>query len=232
MILKILSRIVIYACLAAFFFAFYLQDQMSDFLLRRTTVTSRIEQVSELDPPTLTICMDPPFKVSFAKKFNFSNQFAIFFGDYNFSSYQERFEKLNYILNQDFQISLKIMDENIESSNEITLGQVSIKNFTFEVFEILTKFHGQCYTIEPKFNVKTIPFEMLLRIQPNSSLDEDYPRKFYVYLTSKDDWHGIVTNDWPQYNPTKAQCLKIAIKSHFTTLRAKRATFTFSTKVH
>ena len=73
MILKILSRIVIYGCLAAFFFAFYLQDQMSDFLLRRTTVTSRIEQVSELDPPTLTICMDPPFKVSFAKKFNFSN---------------------------------------------------------------------------------------------------------------------------------------------------------------
>ena len=103
-------------------------------------------------------------------------------------------------------------------------GQVNYtKNVTFEVFAILTKFHGQCYTIEPKFNVKTIPFEMLLRIQPNSSLDEDYPRKFYVYLTSKDDWHGIVTNDWPQYNPTKAQCLKITQKVSFSI-------FTFMTR--
>ena len=52
------------------FVSFYLQDQMSDFLLRRTTVTSRIEQVNELDPPTLTICIDPPFKISLAKKYN------------------------------------------------------------------------------------------------------------------------------------------------------------------
>ena len=112
MILKILSRIVIYGCLAAFFFAFYLQDQMSDFLLRRTTVTSRIEQVSELDPPTLTICMDPPFKISLAKKFNFSNQFNIFFEDYNFSNYQERFEKLSYVLNQDFLVNITIYGDN------------------------------------------------------------------------------------------------------------------------
>ena len=95
-------------------------------------------------------------------------------------------------------------------------GQVNYtKNVDFEVFAILTKFHGQCYTIEPKFTVKNIPFEILLRIQPNSSLDEDYPRKYFVYLTSKDDWHGIVTNDWPQYNPTKAQCLKITEKVSF-----------------
>ena len=65
------------------------------------------------------------------------------------------------------------------------------KPLTFQVFDILTKFHGRCYTIEPKFTVKNIPFEMLFSIQPNSSLDEDYPRKYFVYLTSKDDWHGI-----------------------------------------
>ena len=188
---------------------------MTDFLLRRTTVTSRIEQVSELDPPTLTICIDPPFKISLAKKYNFSNQFNIFFKDYNDSTYQERFEKLSYILNQDFQINLKVIDTNIESSIETTLGQVNIKNLSFQVFGILTKFHGRCYTIEPKFTVKNIPFEMLFSIQPNSTLVEDYPRKYFVYLTSKDDWHGIVTNDWPQYNPTKAQCLKITEKVSF-----------------
>ena len=205
---KIVARVFIYGFLVIFFFAFYFLDQMSDFLKQRTTITNRLEPVDKLEPPTITICVDPPFKVSVANRFNITNQFDIFLRENsNFQSYQERFDKLSYVLNQDYQISLKIYDHMNETSPvQLTEGKAEIENKPFEVFRILAQFHGQCYSIQPNFSVKNVPFEMLFTIHPNTALDErDYPRKFYVYLTSNDSWYGIVNNNWPQYKPARVE---------------------------
>ena len=72
----------------------------------RATTTSRLEQVSVLDFPTLTICMDPPFKPAVVSKYGFKSLGEAALIDVPNITLLEKLETLSYMLNSDF--SLKI----------------------------------------------------------------------------------------------------------------------------
>ena len=84
--IKLLSIIILYVLLFILFCYFYIIDQMNDFIKGRTTVASRIEKVESVEPPTVTICLNPPYKSSKLTSFgldNFGPLYDEFDNDYN-----------------------------------------------------------------------------------------------------------------------------------------------------
>ena len=141
-------------------------------------------------------------------------------------------------VNRDFEIHFakpKIQGQKLK------LGNVQgLNKYTYNVDQVRTYHHGMCYKIQPNFQVKiTMPIYNYLKVAFKSS--EQRPKGFFVYLTSNTSWQGIAFETWPQINPTKIYLKfedqgqvsgirhgvwKSQKKSH-STLRAKRATFTF-----
>ena len=79
-------------------------EQMSDYLTKRTTVTSRTETFKVLEPPTITICMEPVFKTSIAKQFEIFHSTDVHNIDIPNFAFSETFSKLSYILNRDYEL--------------------------------------------------------------------------------------------------------------------------------
>ena len=73
--IKLLLTVVLYLLLLFLFCYFYFISQLTDFFKGRATITSRIEKPNTLEPPTLTICFDPPFKTSIARQFGLVDHF-------------------------------------------------------------------------------------------------------------------------------------------------------------
>ena len=171
-------------------------DQMNDFLKGRSTVTFRLEETARIEPPTVTICPKPPLKKAVAIQYDFEDSDHLFLKDVPNVTFEDRFQNLSYLLNQDYQIVL------VEKQLKIGLleGQVNIESRDFEVIAIQTYHHGTCYKIQPNFELIEVPFALRFEI---STLKLDGPEKFVIYLTSNDTWQGIVTSTWPQYNPSK-----------------------------
>ena len=176
---------------------------MEDFLKKRTTMASRLDVTQHLEPPTFTICLDPPLKTSLAQKHNFSSNFDWFF-EYN-KSLSEGYDLLTYKINRDYELKLKIpyLDRH---HDDINLFE---GNFEFEplglkldIAPIQTMGHGTCLKIQSDFNLKKAVFALDFRA--NQTLKEiDKPNKIMVLMTSKNDWHGILGGDWPQHQPSK-----------------------------
>merc|ERR1711953_1195137 len=90
-VIKFLVTLSLYLALFAFFCHFYLIEQMTDYFKRNKIVSSRIEEVKVLEPPTFTICIDPPFKTSVAEKYGYDDQMDVFKKDVPDTTYEERF---------------------------------------------------------------------------------------------------------------------------------------------
>ena len=203
-VIKILATLCLYLALFAFFCYFYLIEQMTDYFKRNMIVTSRIEEVDVLEPPTFTICIDPPFKTSVAAKYDYADQADIFRKDVPKTSFADRFTNLSYILNQDYDIHLTL-HESIHNEGKVRLvdGTNMIRGKKYQVQPIMTWAHGICSKVQPEFQVTKVPFHTHLFLEPKGSLqDMDQPRKFIIYLTSNNTWQGIVNHIWPQYNPS------------------------------
>ena len=199
-IFKLTVQIILYSALTTFFVYFYLVDQMRDFIRGRTTITSRFENVSELEPPTLTVCVNPRFKLSVALDFGMNFSWYQSIPVSNTSSYGEQFSKLSYILNQDYKIKMAIVKSRYF---ELVLGNNALETWTFEIKEIQTALHGTCVAIVPKFVITETPFYWGLVLIPSPYLDKiNEISKFIIYLTSNDSWHSLVPAEWPQYNPS------------------------------
>ena len=80
--IKILTRLILYILLFAFFCYFYMIEQMSDYIKGRTTVTSRFEEVEYLEPPTITLCMHPLFKPTKMAASGLTDQYDVLFTDF------------------------------------------------------------------------------------------------------------------------------------------------------
>ena len=176
---------------------------MKDFVSGRTTVTSRYENVSSLEPPTITVCVNPRFKRSVALEYGMDYSWSSSIPASNESkdtTYGERFAKLSYILNQDYRITIALIEDVID----LELGKnVLDDNYEFEVKEIQTALHGTCIVIIPKFMITVRLFFWKLILKPSSDLEQaNEISKFIIYLTSYDSWHSIVSAEWPQYNPS------------------------------
>ena len=66
---KWIATLVVYILLLIFFIYFYLVDQMNDYFMDRTTVSSRLESVDILEPPTIVTCVRPRYKPSVSSQY-------------------------------------------------------------------------------------------------------------------------------------------------------------------
>ena len=81
---------------------------MTDFIKGRTTMTSRIEEVKSLEPPTVTICFYPPYKPSEP------NSLAII--DPLNTPFEDRINSMSYKLGQDLSINLTLITSYVNKS--------------------------------------------------------------------------------------------------------------------
>ena len=179
-------------------------DQMTDFFKGRTTVTSRLQKASELEPPTITICLDPPFKTSVAKIYDFASKYDIFAKDVPNTTYEERFENLSYNLIESLQIKLSccVFDG---KQVVLNLGTNGIKDQWFDVKPLQTVRHGTCYTILPRDQVRQLPWYAELYLSTFNVSKIDQPKQFIIYLTSNNTYQNIATGDWPNFVPSEAK---------------------------
>ena len=193
------SEILIYVLLFFSFVYFYMNDQMRDYLAGRTTITSRFAEADVLEFPTITICMKPGSKLSVGKEYGFTRLHDIFKKDVANTTMIERFQKLSYKLNEDFEIHLNWHSDRLE------LG-INKRNFfqVYHVEPIRTEHHGTCYKIQPKFQVTKVSVYLHMKVQLLSNLLEmDRPPGFDLFLTSNQSWHGVTRELWPQFQPTR-----------------------------
>ena len=88
-------------------------DQMSDFIKGRTTVTSRIEKVESLEPPTVTICLNPPYKPSKLISFGLDEINILLLDVYGKELFrnqtaEEILDLFGYKLGRDFRINMQL----------------------------------------------------------------------------------------------------------------------------
>ena len=102
--IKILIGSILYFALLGVYISFFLLDQVSNYLIGRSTVANQIQIVEKLEYPTLTLCMNPATKLSVSKSYGFTNMYDKFEKETNETNLTERYDNLSYILNQDFEI--------------------------------------------------------------------------------------------------------------------------------
>ena len=184
-------------------------DIMSDFFKKRTTITSQIEETTELEPPTFTICFDPPFKTSKLTTYNILYTDDIFhteWRDVN-TTLENVISKASYELVQDIPIILELIYAGNSYSIPLeTERSIKVGDKELELLSIQTYAHGTCFKIQPKFKISILPFMFYLEFKASHNLKEmDQPSKFIVYLTSHNTWQGITTGSWPQKSPSKVE---------------------------
>ena len=64
---------------------------------------------------------------------------------------------------------------------------------------IFTMHLGKCYKLDTDHihRGSAITFRLYLYI-----LNDLKPEEVLIFITSNDSWHGIFTNEWPQFKPT------------------------------
>ena len=158
---------------------------MTDFFKGRTTITSRIERPNTLEPPTMTICFDPPFKTSVARQFGLVEHF-----DYRVLelpsgiSYGQRFQKLSYLLDEDYKVKMSKMslDKPGKNTSKIGEGSNTVNGQVFDVMQIQSSFSGTCLNIKPRFVIETGPLFINLYIKPTLGEAIDQMNRIVVYV--------------------------------------------------
>ena len=196
-ILSICLQIGSHLILFVFFVQFYLMEEMGDYIADRITTTSRFQEVSESEFPTVTICMDPPQKPSVASMYGFERLTDIHKKDVLNTTLPERLEASSYILNRDFYI--KELKNDFEGLGKQELSLVIGDNDNYFIEPIITYLQGVCHKIDPKFKVTNFT-SVTLRLYLNES-NIDQPRHLVVYLTSPDATLNLAHDIWPQYLP-------------------------------
>ena len=145
-------RIIIYTLLLACYLIFYLKGQLSNYIKGRTTISSRFEEATEFEWPTVTLCMSSPQKASIANANGFTCSCNAFSKEPNNQTLLERFEELSYMLDKDFTIQITKREGKEWYSQWKNVEETS----DFEVKVIRTTLHGTCYKFEPKFMMRHV----------------------------------------------------------------------------
>ena len=218
-VIKYLTIFTFYTCLMILFVMFYMQAQMSDYIKKRTTMTTRFEMLDELEFPTMTICVEGGMKPSVKNEYGLSENDEFWGNNYGSlnSTLSETFEDLSFILNRDFTIEISNFWPWKEVNLTLGINHVhSSKNGTFYSYlveSLRTYSMGTCYKIQP-INSGTWFKDHWVDIKLRVSLlnkEKDRPKKFDMYLTSNKTWHGVVESDWKRFKPTR-RTLKLGEK--------------------
>ena len=203
-VLHFIIKSSFHCLLAVAFIRFYLNEQFKDFLEKRTTVTTKFEEVEAQEFPTLTFCIHPGGKTSVARGFGLTNFAETFLKETSTNlTLPQTFNKLSYTLNQDFEIAVRTMyTKNTYLRPGLTSVPFRKTWLNFDTQPIRTYFTGKCYKVQPLFDVqKSINLYWEIALKVNNSMD--MPRGINLHFTSNETWNGIPLQRWPRYHPTK-----------------------------
>ena len=199
---KIILKSILYFILLIIFITFYLIDEIQTYAKRSKTLTSQTIEVEILEAPQVMLCFEPHFKPSMLQKYNLPKSL-------NFDDIEDRsgnlnkwelYQNLSYDYDKDFTLSLESVLR--KSSREID----------FEVQKIATYRHGLCYLIKYNHNVSIEDEKISLNFS-FIGLTSDVPKSINVFLTTPNDWHGIIIDDWPLLEPVS---FNLPIENEYT----------------
>ena len=116
---KKILRAVLFCILLIVYYLMYMQTAVDQYYEEKTTVAQTRINTSNLDPPVIVACPDPPFKTSFFKElgFNKTGEMRKYFWIYrywkklkkNFSTEEEMYMKMSYHLGSDWRIAFQTL---------------------------------------------------------------------------------------------------------------------------
>ena len=107
------------------------------------------------------------------------------------------FRNLSYEYGKDFGIRLEVAGSFDSLKKEFT----SIKPVLFEMQSIATFRHGLCHLISYDANVSIKHERIRLHLDPKWTTS-DVQQSVHIFISSPNNWHGIVVDDWPLSDPT------------------------------
>ena len=208
LIYKYLCRINLFILLAILFVVFYMQDQMSDYLLKRTTIATRFEEKDTLVFPTLTACMTNGQKTSVARKFGVDMNWELLYDAdilerSNSKNISEVRNQLSYILNRDFEIVWITTDmgQLTEKHTQLKEGKNKLGDIELDVEPIFSMRYLTCYKIQMNPGEVRMGITALQFLQTVEN-PEDRSKGIELLLSSNNTWMGITRAVWPQFKPT------------------------------
>ena len=200
--LKLTVKASLCVVLLVLFFKVYFINQVTDFAKGLSTVTTRYEYPETIEPPTVIICFDKPFKTSVANYYGVNGTDDIANPKTIFS-----YDEITYKLGRDFELVSWDWDwATSQYSNQTILheGLNTIEPSYFVDF-VQTYFNARCTKITPKFSLQDLPYSLYFKVMIKSGSlknKEDHPTRLKLYLTSNDTWQGIFWDSWSIFKPT------------------------------
>ena len=190
---KHLTKALLFVILMGTFCAFYLIDQVTEFLKGSTTFTSRYEEIKDIQVPNILLCMKPGMKRSALARFGYLEDESYIFSDSNSSYLWENltiwqaYQELSYKYKTDF------IFESVNTVHYVRAWNITIRS----VQSVASYFHGMCFLAQ--INQKVPVTEMYgFKITFYESLKkQDIPDQVLMYPVSKETWYGLVTEEWP-----------------------------------
>ena len=110
-------RAVLFCILLIVYYLMYMHTAVDQYYEEKTTMAQTRINTSNLDPPVIVACADPPFKTSFFKEhgFNKTGEIRKYFWMYrywnrlkkSFSTEEEMYMKMSYHLGSDWRIAFQ-----------------------------------------------------------------------------------------------------------------------------
>ena len=188
-------KLLVYTICIIFFFKFYFNESVYEFMKGSSSFSSRFERRNKLDLPSIVICVDPPYKKSSVKQFGYKSLRSIVrdstekYKSFGLSPWQV-YERITFGLGKD--LDILVNDTLLEQ------GTNDIEGHQFEVKPFATFYYGMCYLIEPQKCTLSLLESFQLSIKVNSDIDV-----VSMFLTSSNSWYGIIENSWAHFDPTK-----------------------------
>ena len=182
-----------------------------------------------------SFCFSSIFKQSILDKYDLNRGFYL---NPNFTqmeeigiSYKELYQEASYILNEDF--TMKIFNHFEPTGDfQLSLGKniapdlINGKTFIFNIEMIPTATFGTCYTMTTDFPMTGIKFLYITFEMVNPLKDK--PKNLAVYITSKNNSHGINTDTWGDLEPLETQVpFKTDVDKEITHIDLKAYSFKY-----
>ena len=164
------------------------------------------KKVDNYISPTITLCFKPCRKSSIVQKYDpdhsvYPQKLLL----KNSETWPDVFENISYNIGKDFNLSIVFdLDNTLATGNKSidtlvndnVLTEKASKLIEFE--ELITVAYGKCFSITVK-NKTGKSETTYLQIQFDESMpSEDLPKLIEVYITSKQNSYGVLSNLWKE----------------------------------
>ena len=183
----------------------YLTDIVDKYQSESTTIISKKVRNPNPTWPTITFCMEKPFKSSILLKVKNRRIFATLtnFELKNVTLLQLYHESV-FKIERDFIIEHVLYLNKTFYRMNISLGHNYFQDGSaMFVEEFPTELFGLCYSITYDFPTKNLHKSQLFGIIPDLKLliSEDNPKGVSFFLSTKNTRHNIIHQHWPYFKP-------------------------------